>query len=373
MPPQTPIEPNDTTNNTSQSKLAEVCAPLCRVTPVSKILAAVVMIILPFVGGYVGYQYAIFNNDTSDDLQTVIEQQNLPESNITTPDMSIAATSTSSIINPTPIGEGWVSLPASTGGKDIIIKYPAVVPIDSETIQNRKPFALGIDPYYPNFILPIKSGRNVFYAELTTDLKNLFYLQYDTDSQDSFSLYQATIADKIIKKITQYKGVADKVTYNYSEYLNSEYIKSVRKDVNRWLFMPVLYREFITYNTFSKGIFLGRVESMNNIQLTYTAPCGLEFKQNFDISEDKKHIVWTCVNLEMSSSKVYLYDWSRTEQLTFPKSIVGLVIFVQFIKNDRIQIVDASQGNDMLRAPIYSVNLAGGDLRKEAGDVYLGY
>ncbi len=58
MPTQTPIEPNDTTNNTSQSKLAEVIAPLHRVTTTSKILAAVVMIILPFAGFWVGYKIA---------------------------------------------------------------------------------------------------------------------------------------------------------------------------------------------------------------------------------------------------------------------------------------------------------------------------
>jgi hypothetical protein len=55
---QTPIEPNFSNNVTSQSKLTEVIAPLHRVTPVSKILAAVVMIILPFVGFLVGYTYA---------------------------------------------------------------------------------------------------------------------------------------------------------------------------------------------------------------------------------------------------------------------------------------------------------------------------
>jgi len=45
-----PIEPNFSINVTNQSKLAEVIAPLHRVTPVSKILAAVVMIVLPFAG-----------------------------------------------------------------------------------------------------------------------------------------------------------------------------------------------------------------------------------------------------------------------------------------------------------------------------------
>ncbi len=74
MPTQTPIEPNDTTNNASQSKLAEVIAPLHRVTPTSKILAAVVMIILPFAGFWVGYNVGIFSDEG-----VIALQETLPE------------------------------------------------------------------------------------------------------------------------------------------------------------------------------------------------------------------------------------------------------------------------------------------------------
>ncbi len=42
----------------TKSNLLMICDPLCKVTPVSKYLAMLVFIILPFIGAYVGYQLA---------------------------------------------------------------------------------------------------------------------------------------------------------------------------------------------------------------------------------------------------------------------------------------------------------------------------
>ncbi len=55
MPTHTPDELTSTTTSAS----CPWYQPLCRVTPVSKYLAMIIFIMLPFVGGYVGYQYAL--------------------------------------------------------------------------------------------------------------------------------------------------------------------------------------------------------------------------------------------------------------------------------------------------------------------------
>ncbi len=54
MPPQ----PNDSFTPTQTATACPWYQPLCKVTPVSKYLAMLVFIILPFIGAYVGYQLA---------------------------------------------------------------------------------------------------------------------------------------------------------------------------------------------------------------------------------------------------------------------------------------------------------------------------
>lgn len=60
------MEPQSTKHETTEApEFTNNCAwytPLCRVTRASKFLAALTMIILPFVGGYVGWQLGIISN-----------------------------------------------------------------------------------------------------------------------------------------------------------------------------------------------------------------------------------------------------------------------------------------------------------------------
>lgn len=58
MEPQQQNGPNQSITNNPQSFTNLSPAPLHHVTPLSKILAAVLFISLPFVGGYMGYLYA---------------------------------------------------------------------------------------------------------------------------------------------------------------------------------------------------------------------------------------------------------------------------------------------------------------------------
>ena len=64
----------------TKSNLLMICDPLCHPTPVSKILAAVLFIILPFIGAYVGYQLA--GEDTVPKFQEVTSPENTEDVNV---------------------------------------------------------------------------------------------------------------------------------------------------------------------------------------------------------------------------------------------------------------------------------------------------
>ena len=54
MPPTQPV----LADTSAASKTSSWYQPLCRATSLSKILAAIIFIVMPFIGGYVGYQLA---------------------------------------------------------------------------------------------------------------------------------------------------------------------------------------------------------------------------------------------------------------------------------------------------------------------------
>ncbi len=319
---------------------------LFKVTTVSKVLAAILFITLPFIGGWIGYMYG--NNNSINEITPNVES-NTPNQ-IIVPDLN---TETSTPIETNKMN--WVTTKTSANGEEITIQYPTEIPVNVTALEENKPFALGIDPGYPNYILPLVTTKDILVAELTTDLRYLFYLKQDADS-DTVTLYKGTMSSKIIEKITDY---------------NLSVVKEIL-DYQLPIFMPLVASEdFIIYNTqlsTTSNQFIGKITTAENNTPLYVAPCAFDrHGDNVDFSPDKLHIVWNCHN-----DGTYVSDWNSTKKVLDFSDTMDPVA-VSFMDNERIKFGNATEGRDILRAPYHSIKIDGTDTQLEEGSVYLGF
>jgi hypothetical protein len=70
--------PSNTETTSSGTKACPWYQPLCNVTPLSKYLAMVIFILMPFVGAYVGYEYALTNESNATDI-LVTSSKSVPQ------------------------------------------------------------------------------------------------------------------------------------------------------------------------------------------------------------------------------------------------------------------------------------------------------
>ena len=317
---------------------------LFEITPTSRVLSAILFIVLPFIGGWIGYTFGSNNSTTEVTANTVLTAPNI----IVTPELESERNTISEIgkIN-------WVTAIASADGKEITIQYPQEIPVNVRALEENKPFALGIDPGFPNYTLPLTTASEILIAELTTDLKYIFYLKRDVIS-DVVTLYKGTVSSKTIEKITD---------FNMS-------VMKISNDELHTLIPLVTDDGFILYNTqisSTSNKVTGGVASVENSTPLFIAPCAFDRYGNVDFSPDKLHIVWNC-----RDDGAYVSDFNSTKKiLNFSSSMNPTVI--TFMNNERIKFANATEGNDMLRAPYRSVKIDGTDLKLEEGDVYLGY
>ena len=330
------------------SVVDEVVVPkkniLFEVTTVSKVLAAVLFIILPFIGGWIGYIYGKNNSvnitATNTELKTPtqITATELNTEENTTPEMNK--------IN-------WVTTLASAEGKEITIQYPTEIPVSANALEENKPYALGIDPGFPNYTLPLTTTTEILIAELTTDLKYIFYLKRNASS-DVVTLYKGTVSSKTVEKITDFNMSVLKIS-------NDEL----------YTLIPLATTDgFILYNTqisSTSNKVTGSVASVENSTPLFVAPCAYDRFGNVDFSPDKLHVAWNC-----RDNGAYISDFTITKKILNFSSTMNPTA-ITFMNNERIKFANATEGNDMLRAPYRSVKIDGSDLRLEEGDVYLGY
>jgi hypothetical protein len=247
----------------------------------------------------------------------------------------------------------WRTASASVDGTEITIQYPAEIPVDVTALAENKPFSLGTDPGFPDYILPLTTTDKIALAEVTTDLKYLFYLTRDIAS-NTVSLYKGTVSLQTVEKIADYTLSSLKIP-----------------DDQLYTLMPLVTNDGFTIyngqpNPTSNQVTGNIIDTENNAPL-YIAPCALDRFGNVAISPDKQHIVWNC-----RDDGAYISDWKSTKKvLHFSPTMNPTAI--SFLDNERIKFANATEGNDMLRAPYHSIKLDGTDLRLEEGDVYLGY
>ena len=318
---------------------------LFETTPTSRVLAGVLFIALPFIGGWIGYIYG--SNNSINEITTNIEPSTSDQ--IITPEISIKVDTTSEAdtIN-------WITTTASADGKEITIQYPKEIPLNVKVIEENKPFSLGIDPGFPNYSLPLNNTKEILIAELTTDLKYLFYLKRD-NSLNIVTLYKGDVSSKTIEKLTTFD-------MNVLKISNDELYN----------LMPLVTDDsFILYNTQidkTSNKITGSVANVENSTSLFVAPCALDRFGNVDFSPDKLHIAWNC-----DEDALYISDWKNTKKLLEYSESSMRPTSVSFINDERIRFANAAEGNDMLRAPYRSVKIDGTDLQLEEGDVYLGY
>jgi hypothetical protein len=319
---------------------------LFEVTTVSKVLATVLFVVLPFIGGWIGFIYG--NNNSIIKVATNIEPS--------TPNQIIAQ-EINTEVDTTPEADNmnWVTTTASADGKEITIQYPKEIPLNITALAENKPFALGIDPGVPNYTLPLTSTTEILIAELTTDLKYIFYLKRDVSS-DVVTLYKGTVSSKTVEKIADY---------------NLKGMKEILDDQLSILMPLVTSENFVVYNSqldAASSKVTGKITTTENNTVLFTAPCAFDRYGNVDFSPDKLHIVWNC-----DEDALYISDWKNTKKLLEYSESSMRPAAVSFINNERIKFANATEGNDMLRAPYHSVKIDGTDLKLEEGDVYLGY
>ena len=318
---------------------------LFEATPTSRVLAGVLFIALPFIGGWIGFIYG--SNNSITEVATNTEHS--------TPNQIIAPEiSTEAVTIPEADNINWVTTTTSADGKEITIQYPNEIPLNVMALGENKPFTLGIDPGFPNYSLPLTNTKEILIAELTTDLNYLFYLKRE-NSSNIVTLYKGDMSSKTIEKLTTFDIDVMKISND-----------------KLYTLMPLVTDDnFILYNVQidkTSNKVTGSVANVENSTSLFVAPCALDRFGNVDFSPDKLHIAWNC-----DEDALYISDWKNTKKLLEYSESSMRPTSVSFINNERIRFANAAEGNDMLRAPYRSVKINGTDLRLEEGDIYLGY
>ncbi len=156
MPPQIP----DPFTATAPIETCKWYSPLCKVTTTSKVLAAVMFIILPFVGGYIGYKVA------SDQINIVREGSVEPVSGSEVEQQKIQ-----------PVLSGTCEPGLSLLPKDLYSSIEKSIGIQNQSyiMDSERPYpsrAPGVGRIYPNARFNCMLSDGTFIASFVYDDKN---------------------------------------------------------------------------------------------------------------------------------------------------------------------------------------------------------
>lgn len=142
-----------------QTETVNALAPLKKVTPLSKYLAMVLFIAMPFIGGWIGYSIAIEKSNNSD-LSVLLEPKKMDEGVPKENDLSVTEDSDQELLEGFKvykddfhkisflIPDDWTSVLAAEGGQSGV-GSPEYVAIfnKSETLRNKSGAAIFYDLY----------------------------------------------------------------------------------------------------------------------------------------------------------------------------------------------------------------------------------
>lgn len=354
---------NPETNNQSNESFTTTQAPkpphpVNQVTSVSKYLALSLFIILPFVGAYVGYQFKI--NDSSSAVSSVMQPKVInPDTQSLEQDLDHSQSKSDFEVSlmkaELPSGTKWSIATSSFEGKIFTFTYPTEIPIDHPRLLQNEPHALSWDPGQVNYDLPVIQNDTYALVQLTTDLRYMFYI---VETESEWILSRVNLKNKTIAGISNYK--------------KSDAVKIlVTSDGFGAAIMPttILNTNIMVANILDiqNNKLMGQIQNLDTNK-KINLSCDLQFMYSLPHTADYKQFAFVCADkglfvTDMTTSKLII----KGTATMIPSS--GYIR----IENSRIKFGNIAEANDMLRVPVYSVDLNGADLRKEAEDFYGGY
>lgn len=362
-----PTPTNEVVTENSPTKFSQNVwyRPLCKVTKTSKILAATVMILLPFVGGYVGYRvgsvdeqesvlkpqekYMAAESSEEHSYQNEFDSFESPTEDWRGGDVYTSAASNTSVNKDAEVCVyGWCTYVVINQDNIIrTIEYPSKIPLDSqESGTSNNPMRLVYDGIISGegYFLPLKQNSLITHAQLSDDLQYIFYIE-STDVA-TYKLYAIDLEKK-------------------HELLIEEYPKSLVTHTTAY-YQPLL-------PNFSDGIFRRRAINGSEEFITkgigsdggVLTGCITSYFNNVYVSGDYSRILWSCPGVG-----IFFSDWKETK-LVFPESDKFVP---KFVKESEGKIIFANEVEvgETLQAPIYMLNYDGTGIQKTDKTAYFG-
>jgi len=323
-----------------------------RVTPLSKYLALALFIILPFLGGWIGYNYA---------SQEVVEVEKVVVKEIETQLDAEEMT----------FSDEWITLPMCTQSHADLhgpITFPASMGMKVSENQEGECYDLGYE-FGPYIKESIKEDVSIFLLDDNEDLKYLSFVVYKEGvNQDILSIYVSdSQEEKVYLMDTHAANNVDYKPHNTGPIQYSRGLLIEGDDSN-----------YVAYKWWDDevGTYVDKIFSFDADSVVYDDACinlgghlgaggifGSIIKK--DSYKDGLLIYTDC------EDRVMFTDFETSQRVSIPDQIIRPQV-VGFVSEDRIVIVDMDT-EELLRHPVYSINLDGTDLIKEERTEYGGF
>jgi len=356
---------NHEISNEQSEPIQHTKSQLNTVTPLSKYLAMALFVILPFLGGLIGYTYA---------PEKIVEvEKNMKQS--TEAPYGQSADSEDS----------WHYIQMCTGERYfgflaiVTLKYPDYLSLDLEQLEEYCP---GFDPGFHNYGLPVDESSDIIIAELTTDGRNIFYIT--SEELDDSTIITLHRIDLVTEAQTIVNTIQTSSAWSPQPYRSpSRYSLNFFHDL-----IPVADGKYFTHNWFIDptsfdpaqdaeisgplvNILRGRVlDQYNNV--VYENTCNETFngiRSTFDIIPTGTYFITACPD-----EGLYLGDWSTTTKIVFNTDLEILGAWPKFEEHGRnFSFINLAEGDERgLSYPKYTADIEG-NIIKQDGSVYGGY
>lgn len=330
------LEPQVEEVEVKQSKFTQV-------TPLSKYLAMILFILMPFIGGWIGYHYAPEKVVEVEKVVTVKDEIQNKDSKTTFNSIE------------------WTTIPMCN--KKDSITFPANMGMKISESEEGNCFKIGEEfEYY----IPESINENIsIYLLDDADFRFLSFMVY-SEEENTIRLYVSDALKKRLYVVDEH--TSDSIEFAGHNSVNEFYshgqlINGLEHIVYRW------------WDIDSSNQTTSKVFSFGRERVVYSNECielgGHVMSSKVKDNRSGVNLVFVNCAGEIVYADIY-GNQIETKTIEVPDYIVSPVLY-GFVEYERIQFYDADVTDDMLRSPVYSVNLDGSNFIKEEKTQYRGF
>jgi hypothetical protein len=323
--------------------------PVNQITRVSKYLAMVLFVLLPFIGAYVGYQLApekVVEVPINTNVETPPINNNTTVENNLNGKFKVVTERFEPLANIV-----WKDASVISDTRAVTFSYPESLPIDFAVMENPT-YVFSGDPGIVGYILPLLPESKI--KAVTID-ENFEYIYFISHVEDVYVSYVASLESKQVFEVARYKqGAVDSNIQSNDFYTLLPYF--------------LQSSPYLVFNTYDER----RTKKVGNIvdvslkNSIITMQCESDSFRIPNVSSDFKYITWVCPEVglmitDMVKATIIVPSSSTMEPVN-PRWKERNIIFS-----------NSAESNDMLQAPVYLVSLDGSNLNKTTETDYMGF